>query len=149
MRVFLPISQPAFGIIAYICKTNRQDNDSLDISNDYGFTVEHLPVQKKIVRGETAEIRLQLVREGRWDDARYQMRYFQPDGKGQLADEGGLVFAPNDLYNLERETFRLYYTSMSDDQQTIDLYFLDNHGKLFELSFSFNNEDAEEEEGEQ
>ena len=108
-----------------------------------------MPVQKRIIRGETAEIRLQLVRDGRWDDARYRMRYFQPDGKGRLADESGLVFAPNDLYDLERETFRLYYTSLSDEQQTIDLYFLDNHGKLFELSFSFNNEDAEEEEGDQ
>jgi hypothetical protein len=33
-------------------------DDGLDISSDYGFTVEHLPVQKRIARGETAEIRL-------------------------------------------------------------------------------------------
>jgi len=123
-------------------------NDTLDISSDYGFTVESLPVQKSIVWGETAEIRLRLVREGRWEDARYQMRWFQPSGKGQLADESGRVFVPNDLYDLEEETFRLYYTSMSDDQQTADLYFLDNHGKLFQLSFSFNNENEEEEEPE-
>jgi len=119
-------------------------NDTLDISSDYGFTVESLPVQKSIVRGETAEIRLRLVREGRWEDARYQMRWFQPSGKGRLADESGRVFVPNDLYDLEEETFRLYYTSMSDDQQTVDLYFLDNHGKLFQLSFGFNNENEEE-----
>jgi hypothetical protein len=121
-------------------------NDNLDISGDYGFRVEHLPVQERIIEGETAEIRLQLVREGRWDDATYQMRYFQPDGHGSLADERGLVFSPNDLYDLEAETFRLYYTSTSDDQQTIDLYFIDNHGKMVTLSFSFNNENVEEEQ---
>jgi hypothetical protein len=126
-------------------------NDGLDISSDYGFTVEHLPVQKRIARGETAEIRLRLVREGRWDGAAYRMRYFQPDGKGQLADERGTVFLSNDLYDLETETFRLYYTSLSDDRQRIDLYFIDNYGKVVQKSFSFQNEnapdDAEETEG--
>ena len=121
-------------------------DDGPDIESDYGFTVKHLPVQKRIIRDETAEIRLQLVRDGRWDDVRYQMRYFQPDGKGQLADESGLVFAPNDLYDLERETFRLYYTSLSDEQQTIDLYFVDSNQKTFTLSFTFNNEREEEED---
>ena len=121
-------------------------DDGPGIESDYGFTVEHLPVQKRIIRGETAEIRLQLVRDGRWDDARYRMRYFQPDGKGQLADESGMVFAPNDLYDLERETFRLYYTSLSDEQQTIDLYFVDSNQKTFTLSFTFNNEREEEDE---
>jgi hypothetical protein len=145
MKRFFVFTLCTLAVAAMACACN----DSLDISSDYGFTVEHLPVQKKIVQVETAEIRLRLVREGQWDDAKYQMRYFQPDGKGQLADERGMVFLPNDLYDLERETFRLYYTSLSDDQQTIDLYFLDNHGKLFELSFSFNNENAEEDEGEQ
>ncbi len=129
-------------VVAMACACN----ENLDISSDYGFTVEHLPVQKRIIRGETAEIRLQLVREGHWNDARYQMRYFQPDGKGQLADESGLVFAPNDLYDLERETFRLYYTSLSDEQQTIDLYFVDSNQKTFSLSFTFNNEREEEDE---
>lgn len=120
-------------------------SSDLDISSDYGFTVEHLPVQKRIVRGETAEIRLQLVREGRWEDAKYYMRYFQPEGRGRLANEKGAVFAPNDLYELKEEVFRLYYTSLSDDQQTIDLYFVDNYGKMVTLSFSFNNAKEDEE----
>lgn len=120
-------------------------SSDLDISSDYGFTVEHLPVQKRIVRGETAEIRLHLVRDGRWVDAKYYMRYFQPDGRGRLANEHGAVFAPNDLYEVKEEVFRLYYTSLSDDQQTIDLYFVDNYGKMATLSFSFNNAKEEEE----
>ncbi len=114
--------------------------DNLDIKSDYGFSVTHLPVQKRIARGETAEIRLQIEREGRWDDARYFIRYFQPDGRGRLADENGTVFVPNDLYELRKDTFRLYYTSQSSEQHTIDLYFSDNRGKTFTLSFTFNND---------
>lgn len=120
------------------------DSD-LDIRQDYGFTVEHLPVPKKLQVGQTAEIRCQLVREGRWDEAVYQMRYFQPDGKGALMYDDGTVFAPNDLYDIERETFRLYYTSQSEDTQTIDLYFIDSFGKMCTLSFSFNNDNSSEE----
>lgn len=134
----------AYALCAVAAITLWGCNSELDVDNDYGFRVEHLPVQKKIVRGETAEIRLQLIRDGRWADATYSMRYFQPDGKGTLADEQGVVFAPNDLYELEKETFRLYYTSQSEDQQTIDLYFIDNFGKMVTISFSFNNERAED-----
>lgn len=120
--------------------------DDLDVQRDYGFTVEHLPVPKRLVRGETAEIRCQLVREGRWDDATYQMRYFQPDGKGELRYDDGTLFLPNDLYDIERETFRIYYTSRSEDSQTIDLYFIDNFGNMCTLNFSFNNENKDDAE---
>ena len=115
-------------------------NEDIDIRQDYEFEVNHLPVQKSIKKGETAEIRLELVRSGRWDGAEYYMRYFQPDGMGELKMEDGLIFKPNDLYEISKETFRLYYTSQSEDQQVIDLYFLDNFGNMVTLTFSFNNE---------
>ena len=56
----------------------------LDIKQAYAFRLETMPVQTRIVRGETAEIRCTLVREGAYDGARYTIRYFQPDGKGEL-----------------------------------------------------------------
>ena len=52
----------------------------------------------------------------------------------------GTVFLPNDLYPLEKETFRLYYISASTDQQTIDIYIIDSFGQMQQLSFSFNND---------
>ena len=88
-------------------------NDGLDIQQAYPFTVETLPVPKKLKVGETAEIRCQLVRSGYYQPTTYQIRYFQPDGKGKLEMDNGTVFLPNDLYPLEKETFRLYYTSAS------------------------------------
>ena len=53
-------------------------NDGLDIQQAYPFTVETLPVPKKLKVGETAEIRYQLVRSGYYQPTTYQIRYFQP-----------------------------------------------------------------------
>ena len=94
--------------------------------------------------GETAEIRCRLVRGGYYQPTTYQIRYFQPDGKGKLEMDNGTVFLPNDLYPLEKETFRLYYTSASTDQQTIDIYIIDSFGQMQQLTLSFNNDNSEE-----
>ena len=91
-------------------------DDKLDVQQVYPFTVTTMPVQKRIKMGETAEIRFQLQREGYYEDTKYFIRYFQPDGKGTLRMANGTVFLPNDLYPLPGETFRLYYTSASTDQ---------------------------------
>lgn len=118
------------------------DNE-LEVKQAYAFHLETMPVQTRIVRGETAEIRCTLVREGAYDGARYTIRYFQPDGKGELRMDDGTLFHPNDRYPLTREVFRLYYTSASSDQQTIDIYVEDNFGQCVQLSFQFNNENEE------
>ena len=44
------------------------------------------------------------------------------DGKGKLRMDDGMVLLPNDRYPLDREVFRLYYTSECEDQQSIDIY---------------------------
>ena len=141
------ISMIRWGISFFIgmvaCLLSSCDN-GLDIQQAYPFTVETMPVQTKIVKGETAEIRCELKREGRYDGARYTIRYFQPDGKGTLRMDDGTVFLPNDRYSLEREVFRLYYTSASTDQQTIDIYVEDNFGQVVQLTFDYENEEKEE-----
>ena len=116
----------------------------LDVQLSYPFTVETMPVQKDIVKGQTAEIRCMLKWEGNFADTRYTIRYFQPDGKGTLRMDNGAVFKPNDRYPLTKDVFRLYYTSASTDRQTIDVYVEDNFGQIAKLSFNFNNEKTEE-----
>ena len=128
----------ALGLLCASC------DNGLDIQQAYTFSLETMPVQKRISVGETAEIRCTLVREGRYDGARYTIRYFQPDGRGELRMDDGTVFLPNDLYPLEKETFRLYYTSASTDQQTIDIYIIDSFGQMQQLTLSFNNDNSEE-----
>ena len=116
----------------------------LDVQLSYPFTLEVMPVQKDIVKGQTAEIRCTLKRGGEFADTRYTIRYFQPDGKGTLRMDNGTVFKPNDRYPLTKEVFRLYYTSASTDRQTIDVYVEDSFGQTIKLSFNFNNEKTEE-----
>ena len=121
-------------------------NDDVDIQQSYPFRIETMPVPKKLKVGETAEIRCQLHRDGRFEETKYFIRYFQPDGKGELKMDNDTLFLPNDFYPLEKETFRLYYTSESTDQQIIDVYVEDSFGQLVELTFSFNNDNSKEEE---
>lgn len=118
----------------------------LDIQQAYPFTVETMPVQKHITKGQTAEIRCTLKKEGNFADTHYTIRYFQSDGKGRLKMDDGTVFKPNDRYPLTKEEFRLYYTSASTDQQTIDVYVEDNFGQTVKLSFEFNSQRDEEKE---
>ena len=122
------------GVVVYGC------NNELDIQQDYSFDLVTLPVQNKIAQGETAEIRCTLVREGEFKQAQYFIRYFQPDGKGELKMENGTVLLPNDLYPLEKMVFRLYYTSHSTDQQSIDIYIEDNFGQVVQKTFSWQSE---------
>ena len=119
-------------------------NDKLDIQTKYPFIVETMPVPKKLKVNETAEIRCELKREGRWEDTRYTIRWFLYDGKGMLKTEDGTVLLPNDRYPLEKETFRLYYTSLSDDQSSLKVWVEDSFGQAVELVFSYNNVNSEE-----
>jgi len=130
------------GLLAFAC------TDDLDVYKTYGFYLETMPVQKRITQGETAEIRCTLVREGDYSEARYYIRYFQPDGKGELRLDDGTLLSPNDLYPLEKMVFRMYYTSRSTDQQQIDVVVQDNYGQCYEVSFSFQNEAADSENSE-
>ena len=117
----------------------------LAVRQDYSFSLSTLPVQKDIVKGAVAEIRCALSAEGDFKDTRYTIRYFQPDGKGELRLDDGTLLSPNDRYPLMKEEFRLYYPSHSADRQTIDVYIEDNFGKVQQLTFAFNNKKAEEE----
>ena len=124
-------------------------SDDLDIHQAYTYDLVCMPVQKKIVQGETAEIRCQLVKEGNYEQARFFIRYFQTDGVGELKMDDGTVFLPNDLYPLDRTTFRLYYTSHCTDQQVIDVYIEDNFGQVVQKNFSWQNDNGDSGETEE
>lgn len=119
-------------------------SDNIDIKQDYEFKVAHLPIPKKLKIGEIAEIRCQLERSGRFENTKYYLRYFQPDGHGSLRIGTNEPFLPNDTYELIEESFRLYYASESQEQAVIDIYFFDNLGNTYTLSFSFNSDSSEE-----
>jgi len=80
-----------FALVACAC------SDRFDIRQSYEFKVTHLPVPKKIKKGETVEIRCQLERSGRYENASYKFRYFQPDGVGSLRMDNGEPFLPKGI----------------------------------------------------
>ena len=128
--------------VCFVCACN----DTPDIRQMYSFDLYTMPVPKRIIQGETVEIRCQIIKEGNYAGTVYYIRYFQSDGRGELLLDDGRVLIPNDLYLLEKDVFRLYYTSHCTDQQTIDLYIEDTFGQAVQKSFSFSNvtEDKEE-----
>lgn len=130
----------AFGFLFFAC------DEDLDIKQDYSFDLETMPVQSKIIQGETVEIRCKLIKEGDYESAKYYIRYFQSSGVGTLRLDNGIILEPNDLYQLTSDNFYLYYTSACTDQQTIDVYITDNFGQLVQKSFGFQNENPEVEE---
>lgn len=119
-------------------------NDKLDIQTRYPFTVETMPVPKKLKVNETAEIRCELKREGRWEDTRYTIRWFLYDGKGTLELDDSTVLLPNERYPLEKELFRLYYTSLSDEQGSFTVWVEDSDGQTVKVEFSFNADNDKE-----
>ena len=134
----------AVGLLAVVNLCLSACDRALAVQQAYDFTLETMPVQKDLRRGETAEIRCSLKRAGRFAGAHYTLRYFQSEGKGILRLDKGAALKPNDRYPLAREEFRLYYTSQSADRQAIDVYIEDNFGKVQQLAFTFNNKKAED-----
>lgn len=129
-------------IVLFICVAC---NDKLEIQQAYKFAIETMPVQNQITENETVEIRFEIKREGEYKDTKYYIRYFQPSGKGILKTSDGVEFTPNDRYPLEDTIFRLYYTSNSTDQQSIDIYIEDSFGQVEKITFNFTNNQTQDE----
>lgn len=121
-------------------------SDSLDIQQQYGFTVETLPIPKEIKENETVEIRCTLTEDGTFDDNSYTIRYFQFEGEGSLRlGENGQEFIPNDRYSLTEKEFRLYYTSNAMESQSFTVYFENSFGDKVGLEFAFSAVQEEKE----
>ena len=142
MRKFFSYTIFALLLMAMACACS----DDIDIKQDYEFMVTHLPVPKKLQVNGVAEIRCTLHREGEYSNAKYYLRWFQYDGEGRLWMDNGEAFLPNDTYELNSRSFRLYFQSLSEDAHNIEVVFFDSFGKEYPLSLTFNNEPADEEE---
>jgi hypothetical protein len=105
-----------------------------------------MPIPKRISKGETVEIRCELVKLGSYSETKFYIRYFQPDGKGELRLDDSTLLTPNDLFLLEKDVFRLYFTSLSDEQHTIDVYIEDSFKQVVQKRFEFSNENEKKEE---
>lgn len=120
-------------------------SDDLDVQQSYPFTVEVMPFTDKIVKGQTVELRFEIVPEGHYTNTLYTIRYFQYDGEGSLRLVDGPVLVNNDRVLLESKTFRLNYTAKSSGEHRYLVVVEDNFGSTpWERTFEFNNNDKED-----
>lgn len=126
-----------FTISATLVSCNQ--DDELDVQQDFPFEVNVMPVPTEVANGKTVEIRIVIIRAGNYSDTQYFIRYFQFDGQGTLQYYDDTPYLPNDLYELPTEQFRLYYTSASTVSQSFDIWISDSFGNETQLSFEFNS----------
>ncbi len=103
-------------------------NDNVDIQQSYPFTVETMPVPKKLKVGETGGSTLPASpgTDGLRKQSISSAISSQRGGNAENVRWHG--FLPNDLYPLPGETFRLYYPLHPANQQTVDVCFQDSLG---------------------
>ncbi len=147
-------NKKSFGVIAILSLvvaaifSLTSCNDDLDVQQSYPFTVEVMPYGDKITRGQTVELRFEIVPEGNYANTLYTIRYFQYDGEGTLKLVDGPVLVNNDRVLLESKTFRLNYTANSADAHKFLVVVEDNFGSTpWEQTFEFNGKDSGDDDG--
>lgn len=134
-------------LAALVCSLSSCSGD-LDIQQSYPFTVEVMPYAEKIAKGETVELRFEIVPEGNYANTLYTIRYFQYDGEGTLRLVDGPVLVDNDRVLLEDKSFRLRYTAKSADAHKFLVVVQDNFNSTpWEQTFEFNSDDSDGDEG--
>lgn len=117
------------------------NGSDLEVQQNFPFEVNLMPVPNEISHNEKVEIRIKLLKTGNYLYSKYYIRYFQFEGEGTLQYYDEPSYLPNDLYELPKDEFRLYYTSKSTVSQSFDVWISDNFGNEKKLSFQFNNKD--------
>lgn len=117
------------------------DGSNLEVQQNFSFEVNVMPVPNEISNNDTVEIRIKILKTGNYLHSKYFIRYFQFEGEGTLQYYDEPSYLPNDLYNLPKDEFRLYYTSKSSVSQSFDVWISDNFGNERKLSFQFDNKD--------
>jgi hypothetical protein len=135
-----------YSYISLLLLTATACNDELSIRTNFDFEVSVLPYYTTVTINEPVELRLEIKssKDGHYDSTKYFMRYFQYTGKGILVDETGIVFIPNDTYQVYRKPFRFYFTPTSGQQHQLELTFYDSFENIHALTLNFTTEEIEE-----
>jgi len=118
-------------------------SDHLDIVQDYGYSVEILPLPKKMGQGKTVDLEFSIVREGYYSGTQYKFRYFQSAGTGSLSYKGQTV-PMNRFQDIDSDNFVLTYECQCAEQQELDFVFENNFGKKIEYSITFSAEQVQQ-----
>ena len=125
-----------------IQKTFNFQNEKVPVVDEpinYNFAFSSLPIPSQLLRSDTIEIRCVLTKEDERNNSTYSIRYFQPSGKGALLLGNDVLMQPNELYDIDSSSFRLFYISDCEESQTIDIYVVDSRGQIVQKTFRFEN----------
>ena len=120
-------------------------NDDLDIKQDYGYSIEILPLPKLLKQGQTVALEFSIIREGYYTGTSYKFRYFQSEGEGTLKNDKGKTLVMNRFHDIASDNFVLNYKCLVEEQQQLDFVFEDNFGKRVEYSVKFTGKRTQEE----
>lgn len=139
-----------WAILFLLIVTLSSCSDDLDVQQSYPFTVEVMPYGDKITKGETVELRFEILPEGDYANTLYTIRYFQYDGEGTLKIVDGPVLVNNDRVLLDGKTFRLNYTAKSSEAAKFGVWIENNFGSTpWQQTFEFNCKENSEDDGSQ
>ncbi len=91
------------------------------------FTVTHLPLPPRLLRGQTVAIKCHLAPQPNAPEGKYWLRYAQPEGQGRLALESKTLI-PNAKVEVPVGDFTLEYTSDCAVKQLLELTFVNALG---------------------
>ncbi|MDR2970073.1 MAG: DUF3872 domain-containing protein [Tannerellaceae bacterium] len=118
-------------------------NDDIDIRQDYGYSVETLPLPKSLEPGETVDLEFSILREGYYSETQFRFRYFVSEGEGALTCKGQPI-SVNRFQEIDADDFVLTWQCLTDEAQRLDFVFEDSFGKRIEYTIEFASEQTEE-----
>ena len=119
-------------------------NDDLDIKQDYGYSIETLPLPKSLKQGQTVALECSIIRQGYYTGTSYKFRYFQSEGEGTLKNDKGKTLVMNRFHAIASDNFVLNYKCLLEEQQQLDFVFEDNFGQRVEYSITFTSKRVDE-----
>jgi len=119
-------------------------NDDLDIKQDYGYSIETLPLPKSLKQGQTVALEFSIIRQGYYTGTSYKFRYFQSEGEGTLKNDKGKTLVMNRFHAIASDNFVLNYKCLLEEQQQLDFVFEDNFGQRVEYSITFTSKRVDE-----
>lgn len=134
-------------------------NDSIDVRQDYDFSVTTWHLPSEIKAEEEVQIRFTLRSAGSFAGAFYRLTYIQIEGTGEVYDTEctrlqqqefrGLTGLPElDARDPRMQVFTLYYKSLSDEPSEVQFIVQDNFGQERTLNVSFSPKGATDRSGE-
>ena len=120
-------------------------SDNLDIKQDYGYSIETLPLPKSLKQGQAVALEFSIIREGYYTGTLYRFRYFQSEGEGTLKNDKGKTLEMNRFNAIASDNFMLTYKCLLEEQQQLDFVFENNFGQRVEYTITFKSNQTNEE----